>query len=127
MANNDIITKITDIIIKETVDKKIPTIIILSEIERDDLIKSLFWTIKTGNKNEESFTADDWKEVAEIMRKLSEIPLLIKNNYEIDNLKGDIEYFIREIGSRKGIVVINSDKIKEKDFTTTENISIIVI
>ena len=127
MTDNNIITKITDIIIKETVDKKIPTIIILSEIERDDLVKSLFWTIKTDNKNEESFTADDWKEVTEIMRKLSGIPLLIKNDYEIDNLKEDIEYFIREMGSRKGIVVINSDKIKENDFTTTENISIIVI
>ena len=127
MADNNLIKRITDIIIEETVNKKIPTIIILSEIEREDLVKNLFWTMKSGNKNEETFTSDDWKEVTEIMRNLSEIPLLIKNDNAINNLQEDIEYFIREMGSRKGVVVINSDKVQTKDFFTNDNISIIVL
>jgi hypothetical protein len=127
MTDSDLLKKITEVIIEKTVNQKIPTIIILSEIKREDLVKNLFWTIKSGNKNEETYTPDDWKEVADIMRNLSEIPLLIKNDNEINNLQEDLEYFIKEMGSRKGIVVINSDKIKENDFTATENISIVVV
>ena len=127
MTDSDLLKKITEVIIEKTVNQKIPTIIILSEIKREDLVKNLFWTIKSGNKNEETYTSDDWKEVADIMRNLSEIPLLIKNDNEINNLQEDLEYFIKEMGSRKGIVVINSDKIKENDFTATENISIVVV
>ena len=77
MTEDSLITKITDIIIKKTVKQKIPTVVFMS-IKREDLVKNLFWTLKSGNKDESTFTEEDWNQVAEIMKQLSDIPLLLK-------------------------------------------------
>ena len=82
MADNNLITKITDIIIEKTVKQKIPTVVFMS-IKKADLVKNLFWTLKSGNKDESTFTEEDWNQVAEIMKQLSDIPLLLKETTDI--------------------------------------------
>lgn len=86
MADNDLITQITDIIIEQTVNQKIPTVVFMA-IKKEDLVKNLFWTLKEGNKNESTFTQEDWKKVAEIMKQLSDIPLLLKETSEVNDIK----------------------------------------
>lgn len=127
MPDKDLITRITDIIINKTVNKKIPTIVFMS-IKREKLVRNLFWTLKHGNKDESTFTEEDWREVSEIMEKLSDIPLLIKETTDADYIRNGTETFITGMEGRKGLVIINSkENIFEKDFTTGGNISIIVI
>ena len=82
MTENSLIIEITDIIIERTVNKKMPTVVFMS-VKKADLVKNLFWTLKSGNKDENSFTQDDWNQVAEIMKQLSDIPLLLKETTDI--------------------------------------------
>ena len=127
MTEDSLITKITDIIIKKTVKQKIPTVVFMS-IKREDLVKNLFWTLKYGNKDENTFTEEDWKQVAEIMKQLSDIPLLLKETSEVNDIEKETETFITGMEGRKGLVIINSDKkTLDNKFTTSENISIIFI
>lgn len=127
MTENSLITKITDIIIEQTVNKKIPTVVFMS-IKKEDLVKNLFWTLKYGNKDENTFTEEDWKQVAEIMKQLSDIPLLLKETSEVNYIKPETQTFITGMDGRKGLVIINSDKkTLDNKFTTSENISIIFI
>ena len=55
MTEDSLIAKITDIIIEQTVNKKIPTVVFMS-VKKEDLVKNLFWTLKSGNKDESTFT-----------------------------------------------------------------------
>ncbi len=127
MADDTLITKITEIIIDKTVNQKIPTVVFMS-VKREELVKNLFWTLKEGNKDESTFTQEDWNQIAEIMKQLSGIPLLLKETGEIDDIKKETETFIAGMDDRKGLVIINSEgNISDKDFTTGENISIIKI
>ena len=127
MTENSLITKITDIIIEKTVKQKIPTVVFMS-VKREDLVKNLFWTLKSGNKDENSFTQEDWNQVAEIMKQLSDIPLLLKETHEVDDIKKETQTFITGMEGKKGLVIIHSkENISDKDFTTTENVSIIVL
>ena len=127
MADNNLITKITDIIIEQTVNKKIPTVVFMS-VKKEDLVKNLFWTLKSGNKDESTFTQEDWKQVAEIMGKLSNIPLLLKETIDVNYIKTETQTFITGMDGRKGLVIINSkENISDKDFTRKDNISVIVI
>ena len=127
MADNNLITKITDIIIEKTVKQKIPTVVFMS-IKREDLVKNLFWTLKSGNKDEITFTEEDWNQVAEIMKQLSDIPLLLKETSEVNDIKNETETFITGMDGRKGLVIIHSkENISEKDFSIKDNISVIVI
>lgn len=127
MTENSLITKITDIIIEKTVKQKIPTVVFMS-IKKADLVKNLFWTLKCGNKDESTFTEEDWNQVAEIMKQLSDIPLLLKETHEVDDIKKETETFITGMDGRKGLVIINSkENISDKDFTRKDNISVIVI
>lgn len=127
MADNDLITQITDIIIEQTVNQKIPTVVFMA-IKKEDLVKNLFWTLNEGNKNESTFTQEDWKKVAEIMKQLSDIPLLLKETSEVNDIKKETETFITGMDGRKGLVLINSkEKISEKDFIQKDNISVMVI
>jgi len=128
MADNNLITKIMDIIIEKTVKQKIPTVVFMS-IKREDLVKNLFWTLKSGNKNESTFSQDDWNQVAEIMQKLSGIPLLLKETTDVNYIKTETQTFIAGMEGKKGLVIINSkEKISEQNFNTDkENIQIIVI
>lgn len=128
MADNDLITQITNIIIEQTINEKIPTVVFLSDIEKRVLVKNLFGTIKGGNRNTETFTQEEWKEISNIMEELAEIPLLLKEINNINKLKEDTENFIVSMEGRKGLVIINSkENISDKNFTTNENISIMII
>ena len=127
MTEDSLITKITDIIIEKTVKQKIPTVVFMS-VKREDLVKNLFWTLKSGNKDENTFTEEDWNQVAEIMKQLSDIPLLLKETTDVNYIKTETQTFITGMDGRKGLVIINSkEKISEKDFTKRDNISVIVI
>ena len=44
MTKNSSLTKITEIIVNETVNKKIPTVVFMS-IKTEDLVKNLFLTL----------------------------------------------------------------------------------
>lgn len=127
MADNNLITKITDIIIEKTVKQKIPTVVFMS-IKKEDLVKNLFWTIKSGNKDESTFTQEDWNEVAEIMKQLSDIPLLLKETTDVNYIKTETQTFITGMDGRNGMVIINSkEDISATEFTTSEKISIMII
>ena len=85
-------------------------------------------SIKKGNKVEGTFTQEDWNQVAEIMQQLSNIPLLLKETTDINYIKTETQTFIDGMDGRKGLVIINSkENISAAEFTTGENISIIVI
>ena len=127
MADNNLITKITDIIIEQTVNKNIPTVVFMS-IKREDLVKNLFWTLKSGNKDESTFTQDDWNQVAGIMKQLSDIPLLLKETTDVNYIKTETQTFITGMDGRKGLVIIDSkENISDKDFTKKDNISVTII
>ena len=127
MTENSLIIEITDIIIEQTVNKNIPTVVFMS-IKREDLVKNLFWTLKSGNKDEITFTEEDWNQVAGIMKQLSDIPLLLKETGEVNDIKKETETFITGMDGRKGLVIIHSkENISEKDFSIKDNISVIVI
>ena len=97
-------------------------------IKKEDLVKNLFWTLKEGNKNESTFTQEDWKQVAEIMQQLSNIPLLLKETIDVNYIKTETQTFITGMDGRKGLVIIHSkENISEKDFSIKDNISVIVI
>jgi replicative DNA helicase len=122
-----LITHITDIVVEKTIKQKIPTVVFLSHIDKGSLVKNIIWSIKDGNKNENTFTSDDWEKIAKIMQNLAEIPLLLKVTSDINDIQKETENFINEMNKRTGIVIIDSDNIQTKDFTTKKNISIIVV
>ena len=127
MTENSLIIEITDIIIEQTVNKNIPTVVFMS-IKREDLVKNLFWTLKSGNKDESTFTQDDWNQVAEIMQQLSNIPLLLKETIDVNYIKTETQTFITGMDGRNGLVIINSkENISATEFTTSEKISIMII
>ena len=106
MTKESSLTKITEIIVNETVNKKIPTVVFMS-IKTEDLVKDLFLTLKSGNKDERSFSQEDWNQVAEIMQKLSGIPLLLKETTDVNYIKTETQTFITGMEGRKGLVIIN--------------------
>ena len=127
MTKNSSLTKITEIIVNETVNKKIPTVVFMS-IKTEDLVKNLFLTLKSGNKDERSFSQEDWNQVAEIMQKLSGIPLLLKETTDVNYIKTETQTFITGMEGRNGLVIINSkENISATDFITSEKISIMII
>ena len=128
MTKDSSLTKITEIIVNETVNKKIPTVVFMS-VKKEDLVKNLFLTLKSGNKDERSFSQEDWNQVAEIMQKLSGIPLLLKETADVNYIKTETQTFITGMEGRKGLVIINSkENISEQNFITNkENISVMII
>ena len=127
MTEDNLIKTITDIVIEKTVNQRIPTVVFLSDIDKGGLVKNIIWSIKGGNQEEEKFLSDDWQKVAEIMQTLAEVPLLLKETSDISEIKTETENFIKEINKSKGAVIINAKGIQVEDFTTKENISIIVL
>ena len=128
MTKDSSLTKITEIIVNETVNKKIPTVVFMS-VKKEDLVKNLFLTLKSGNKDERSFSQEDWNQVAEIMQKLSGIPLLLKETADVNYIKTETQTFITGMEGRKGLVIINlKENMSEQDFIIDkENISIMII
>ena len=127
MTEDNLIKTITDIVIENTVNQRIPTVVFLSDIDKGGLVKNIIWSIKGGNQEEEKFLSDDWQKVAEIMQTLAEVPLLLKETSDLNEIKTETENFIKEINKGKGAVIINAKGIQMKDFTTKENISIIIL
>lgn len=129
MADNNLVSKITDIIIQQTVNQKIPTLVILSGINKGDLVKNIIQTLKGGNSDENTFSSDEWEVVAEIMQRLAEIPLLLKESTDINEIQTETEEFIINLGKTEGLIIIccNKDTFTRTQFTKKENISIIVL
>ena len=127
MTEDNLIKTITDIVIEKTVNQRIPTVVFLSDIDKGSLVKNIIWSIKGGNQEEEKFLSDDWQKVAEIMQTLAEVPLLLKETSDLNEIKTETENFIKEFNKDKGAVIINAKGIQVKDFTMKENISIIVL
>lgn len=72
MADNGLISKITDIVIQQTVNQKIPTVIFLSDIDKGSLLKNVISKLYGSDENifaDYSFTP--WEKVAEIMKNLA--------------------------------------------------------
>ena len=127
MTENSLIIEITDIIIEQTVNKNIPTVVFMS-IKKEDLVKNLFRALKSGKKDDSTFTQDDWNQVAEIMQQLSNIPLLLKETIDVNYIKTETQTFITGMDGRNGLVIINSkENISATEFTTSEKISIMII
>jgi len=55
VMSEEIITKITDIVIQQTIGQKIPTVIFLSDIDKGSLVKNIIWSIKGGTQEEDKF------------------------------------------------------------------------
>ena len=125
--SEEIITKITDIVIQQTIGQKIPTVIFLSDIDKGSLVKNIIWSIKGGTQDEDKFLSDDWEKVAEIMQNLAEIPLLLKETSDINEIKVETENFIKEINKGMGIVIINADGFQTNQFLSKDNITVIIV
>ena len=127
MTDNTLITHITDIVVEKTIKQKIPTVVFMS-IKKEDLVKNLFWTLKSGNKDENSFTQEDWNQVAEIMKQLSDIPLLLKETTDVNYIKSETQTFITGMEGRNGLVIIHSqENISKQYFTVSKNVSIMIL
>ena len=127
MTEDNLIKTITDIVIEETVNQRIPTVVFLSDIDKGSLVKNIIWSIKGGNQEEEKFLSDDWQKVAEIMQNLAEIPLLLKETSDINEIKVETENFIKEINKGKGVVIINAKGAQTNQFLSKDNISVIIV
>lgn len=130
MADNNLIKRITDIVIQQTIGQKIPTVIFLSDIDKGSLLKNVISKLYGSDENifaDYSFTP--WEKVAEIMRNLAEIPLLLKETSDLNEIKTETESFIAGMEGKKGLVIINlKENVSEQKFNTDkENIQIIVI
>ena len=125
--SEEIITKITDIVIQQTIGQKIPTVIFLSDIDKGSLVKNIIWSLKGGTQDEDKFLSDDWEKVAEIMQNLAEVPLLLKETSDINEIKVETENFIKEINKGKGVVIINAKGAQTNQFLSKDNISVIIV
>lgn len=127
VMSEEIITKITDIVIQQTIGQKIPTVIFLSDIDKGSLVKNIIWSLKGGTQDEDKFLSDDWEKVAEIMQNLAEVPLLLKETSDINEIKVETENFIKEINKGKGVVIINAKGAQTNQFLSKDNISVIIV
>ena len=130
MADNNILKQITDVVIQQTVNKKIPTVVFLSEdLSKEDLIKNVIKILKGGIYDENAFSSEDWQLISDIMLKLAEIPLLLKETSDIKDIQSETENFIKSLDKNKGLVIIDSkdDIFTSVPFTKKENISIIIL
>ena len=128
MADNDLIVNITDIVIQQTINKKIPTVIFLSDIDKGSLLKNVISKLYGSDENifaDYSFTP--WEKVAEIMQRLAAIPLLLKETSDINEIKTETEEFINSLGKTEGLIIICTNEDAFSQFTKKENISIIVL
>jgi len=119
----DVLSKITDLVINNTIKNHIPTVIVISNIEKEDLIKNFICKIRGCEYDETVFTPDDWIEVARLTQELAKIPVHIEKTEKVCDAENKISEFIKELDGNKGIVIINSGKIK-CNFAKPENINI---
>ena len=127
MTGNDLILRITKLIIEQTISQNLPTVVFLSVNEKGDLVKEIIRNLKGGTQDENDYTPEDWMRVAQIMEQLAEIPLLIKKTSDKNYILTETKTFIKGMSGQKGLVIIDSEEsILAKEFTIGENISIIV-
>ena len=127
MTGNDLILRITELIIEQTISQNLPTVVFLSVNEKGDLVKEIIRNLKGGTQDENDYTPEDWMRVAQIMEQLAEIPLLIKKTSDKNYILTETKTFIKGMSGQKGLVIIDSEEsILAKEFTIGENISIIV-
>ena len=116
--------KITDLILENTIEKNIPTVVFISRIEETDLIIKLI-SIKTQKEYDEAnLTPDDWAVLADTMLMLANIPLILRHINSVEDTINKITDFCAEMGENKGLVVVDCDK---NDFPKIENIKNIII
>ena len=129
MTEDNLIKTITDIVTEKTVNQRIPTVVFLSGTDKGSLLKNVISKLYGSDENifaDYSFTP--WEKVAEIMQTLAEIPLLLKETSDINEIKTETENFITGMEGKKGLVIINlKENISAADFTIGENISIVVL
>ena len=128
MTEDSSLAWITEIIVDETVNKKIPTVVFLYE-KKEDLVDYILRAIKSNHKELNEYTSEDWKELSEIVDTLSATPLLLKQTTDIDDIRKETENFIAGMDDRKGLVIIHSkENIPEQEFINhKDNVCIIIL
>ena len=129
MPENSLLARVTELVTQQTINKKIPTLVLLSEeLSKSDLLKNIVNNL-CGNRNDifSDSSSVPWQEISDIMLQLAEIPLLVKETANINDIRIEAESFIKELNKAKGLVIIDSDSFHVNQFTTDENISIIVL
>ena len=61
------------------------------------------------------------------MQTLAEVPLLLKETSDINEIKVETENFIKEINKGKGVVIINAEGAQTNQFLSEDNISLIIV
>ena len=117
------IEKLVKSVILNTVEKNIPTIVFLSEIDEADFMKSVISAILQKEYNENEFTPEDWNELADIMLKLGNIPLVIKMIDSVEKTIEHINNFNTELKDNNGYVVI---EYEHNDFNNLAFSNIVV-
>ena len=122
MPDNDTKTKITDLVISQTIGKNIPTLL-LSEISGTKLVKNIISALLKKPYDESTFTSEDWDKLSEIMLKLSNIPLMIKEIKDKKLSLKQAEDFFNNITKSNGLVIVNCSKSDYSKFLEIKNIS----
>jgi len=121
------IKKLVESVILNTVEKNIPTIVFLSEIDEVVFIKSIISTLLKKEYDENKFTPEDWNKLADIMLKLGNIPLVIKMNDSVEKTIEHINNFSTELKDNNGYVVIEYKNNNFSDLNDKKNIVVEII
>lgn len=114
----DKLKKLVKLVILNTVEKNIPTLVFLSEIDEVDLIKSVISILLKKEYDENKFTFEDWNELVDIILKLGNIPLVIKMVDSVEKTIEQINNFSTELKDNKGYVII---ECTDDDFNNLKN------
>ena len=123
MPDNSAKDRITELVISQTVKKNIPTLLLLSEISGTELVKTVISILLKKPYDEDLFTSQDWDKLSDIMLKLSEIPLVIKEITDIKLSVKQAEDFFSNITKSNGLVIINCSETDYPNFSVIKNIS----
>lgn len=123
MPDNSTKDRITELVISQTVKKNIPTLLLLSEISGSELVKTVISILLKKPYDEDLFTSQDWDKLSDIMLKLSEIPLVIKEITDIKLSVKQAEDFFSNITKSNGLVIVNCNTTDYPDFLGIKNIS----
>lgn len=123
MPDNSAKDRITELVISQTIKKNIPTLLLLSEISGTELVKTVISILLKKPYDEDLFTSQDWDKLSDIMLKLSEIPLVIKEITDIKLSVKQAEDFFSNITKSNGLVIINCSETDYPNFSGIKNIS----
>ena len=117
------IKKLVKSVILNTVEKNIPTLVLLSEIDEADFMKSVISAILQKEYNENEFTPEDWNELADVMLRLGNIPLVIRIIDSVEKTLKQIKDFSTELNDNNGYVII---EYKNVDLNNLALLNIVV-